>query len=525
VLLGLSACNRGRQNQPKVYKPIDHETVVAYEKLGATHITIGTATSPFQFRPYEAGTGLPGFRFDSLPQVKLPEVSVPFGIVLTDAGGKKVADAALKELASLKNLTALHLLNPPVTDAGLKELAALPNLTTLSLSAMSVTEGGLKGLASLQNLTALNLRAVEVTDVALKEMAGLKNLSILDLSNTTVKGAGSQEVYQGGRPVILPTQVTDGRLKELAPLKKLATLYLDHSQVTDEGLRSLREVGLLHTVLLSQDGFSLAEGKDGARPHSAADVRTLHLSMTGVTDAGLKELTGLKNLTTLELNSARVTDAGLKELAAFKKLTTLDLSGTKVTDAGLKDLAALKNLTTLYLTTTGVKGAGLKDLAPLRNLTTLHVMSLTDASLLGMCEGRLLHALADRKTSKGDIATVKGKGGARPKSEDEVIALDLRYTPVTEEGLKGLVALKNLASLNLAHTAVKDEDLKDLAALKSLTSLNLEHTGVTDAGIGELAALRGLNTLNLGGTRVTNEGRAVLRKKIPGCSITLSLFD
>ena len=44
-----------------------------------------------------------------------------------------------------------------------------------------------------------------------------------------------------------------------------------------------------------------------------------------------------------------MTDAGLKELAALKNLTTLDLSETRVTGAGLKELAALKNLTTLNL--------------------------------------------------------------------------------------------------------------------------------------------------------------------------------
>jgi hypothetical protein len=33
-----------------------------------------------------------------------------------------------------------------------------------------------------------------------------------------------------------------------------------------------------------------------------------------------------------------VTDAGLKELKELKQLTTLDLEGTQVTDAGLKEL-------------------------------------------------------------------------------------------------------------------------------------------------------------------------------------------
>src|SRR5438093_1271331 len=51
-----------------------------------------------------------------------------------------------------------------------------------------------------------------------------------------------------------------------------------------------------------------------------------------VTDARLKELTGLKNLQTLNLYGTLVTDAGLTELAGLKNLKTLSLGGTKVTD-------------------------------------------------------------------------------------------------------------------------------------------------------------------------------------------------
>ena len=58
-----------------------------------------------------------------------------------------------------------------------------------------------------------------------------------------------------------------------------------------------------------------------------------------VTDAGLKELADLKQLTWLRLTDASdVTDAGLKELKDLKQLTSLDLSGTKVTADGVADL-------------------------------------------------------------------------------------------------------------------------------------------------------------------------------------------
>src|SRR5206468_2949149 len=78
----------------------------------------------------------------------------------------------------------------------------------------------------------------------------------------------------------------------------------------------------------------------------------LDRSETDVTDAGVKELAGLKSLQALNLFNTKLTDAGLKELAGLKSLQTLDLSFTQVTDAGLKELGGLKGLQTLYLTAT-----------------------------------------------------------------------------------------------------------------------------------------------------------------------------
>ena len=74
------------------------------------------------------------------------------------------------------------------------------------------------------------------------------------------------------------------------------------------------------------------------RKHNTDDIIALYLSGAAVTDAGLKELASLKNLTTLDLSATKVTDAGLKELTALKNLAALILSDTQVTDAGVKEL-------------------------------------------------------------------------------------------------------------------------------------------------------------------------------------------
>src|SRR5205807_667167 len=87
-------------------------------------------------------------------------------------------------------------------------------------------------------------------------------------------------------------------------------------------------------------------------------VIAVNLTGTQVTDAGLKELKDLKQLTTLDLTDAVVTDAGLEELKHLKQLTTLNLNATPVTGAGLKELKDLKQLTTLYLSHTPVTAVG-----------------------------------------------------------------------------------------------------------------------------------------------------------------------
>jgi prevent-host-death family protein len=163
---------------------------------------------------------------------------------------------------------------------------------------------------SPDEITRLDLAGTDVTDSALKQLAELKNLTSLDLQGT---------------------KVTEKGLKELAGLKKLAVLGLGETQLSDANLRVLRAIGLLHCL-------NQASAEDGKRPKSLEDIVSLELCRGPVTDAGLRELAGLKKLTWLDLNDTRVTDAGLKELAGLKNLATLLLQDTQVTDAGVAEL-------------------------------------------------------------------------------------------------------------------------------------------------------------------------------------------
>src|SRR5438132_7218776 len=59
-----------------------------------------------------------------------------------------------------------------------------------------------------------------------------------------------------------------------------------------------------------------------------------------------------KPVIAVNLYGTKVTDAGLKELKHLKQLTSLNLACTQVTAAGLKELKHLKQLTSLKLSRT-----------------------------------------------------------------------------------------------------------------------------------------------------------------------------
>ena len=62
---------------------------------------------------------------------------------------------------------------------------------------------------------------------------------------------------------------------------------------------------------------------------------------------------GTRDLRTLDLSSTKVTDAGLSHLKGLTNLNTLSLFGTKVTDAGMVHLTGLTNLSKLRLWDSG----------------------------------------------------------------------------------------------------------------------------------------------------------------------------
>jgi len=119
-------------------------------------------------------------------------------------------------------------------------------------------------------------------------------------------------------------------------LQRVDSIDLAFTWVTDADLTSLRKLPYLRSLKLTCVWKLTDAGLMNLR--GLKQLAWLDLRYTHVTDAGLANLKELKQLQRLDLACVPVTDAGLMNLRDLKQFQWLDLDGTKVTDAGVAEL-------------------------------------------------------------------------------------------------------------------------------------------------------------------------------------------
>lgn len=134
------------------------------------------------------------------------------------------------------------------------------------------------------------------------------------------------------RPGVPPS---GGDLERIVAGGRVRSLDLSLSRVTDAGLAPLGRA----TGLRELDLFGTSVGDEGlAHLAGLAELRALYLESTRVGDAGLAHLARLRGLEALALSGTRITDAGLVHLKDLAGLRALDVSWTAVSEAGIEDL-------------------------------------------------------------------------------------------------------------------------------------------------------------------------------------------
>ncbi|MCF2443408.1 ribonuclease inhibitor [Dyadobacter sp. CY345] len=145
---------------------------------------------------------------------------------------------------------------------------------------------------------------------------------------------------------------------ELPKSAESAIAKLTVSEPSEKDIEALRKAGLL-VNRLSQDqnlievsavnAANFGDAQISLLLPLAEQITWLKLGKTKITDAGLKEVSKLKNLTRLHLEHTAVGDAGLANLKSLKYLEYLNLVDTKVSDRGLKNVADNKSVKSVYV--------------------------------------------------------------------------------------------------------------------------------------------------------------------------------
>lgn len=95
-------------------------------------------------------------------------------------------------------------------------------------------------------------------------------------------------------------------------------------------------------------------------------------------------------------------------------------------------------------------------------------------------------------------------------------------SPVEDEDMKVIRALRPTAHVSLYKSNVSDAGLAHLSGLTDLEILNLNGTKITDAGLVHLRGMRKLRYLDLSGTEIDGDGLAYLQNLTAPLQLTLS---
>ena len=211
---------------------------------------------------------------------------------------------------------------------------------------------------------------------------------------------------------------------------------------------------------------------DDWMPHIAklTNLKALRFTNNGkLTDAGMEQLAGLKNLETFSFVGTQITGRAYAKFDGFTKLTSVSHRGSNIDDEGLKELCDhLPNLQSLSLAHAKFTDAGAPHLAKLTKLKSLELGAHASAGALASLAALPLENLQ------------LGEGFESPES--------LRI-------VNDFTTLKRLTLTNCAKTT--DADLATLAGMKQLESLELGNLPMTAERTAQLVPFAFLKTFRL----------------------------
>ncbi len=294
--------------------------------------------------------------------------------------------------------------------------------------------------------------------------------------------------------------ITDADLETLASLEsgreQVASLDISRSGITDAGLQNLTKL---------------------------PELSVLILTATSIDGHGLEALAGCPKLKRLKVSSAlKITPQGWEALSKVSQLEFLDVSSTSsITDADVAKFTAMPHLRELNLSETTLTDEVFKTLAQMENLEILHIEKD------GLIRGSGLQAYTKSKPALREIyanGTPLGNAGLRHiKSIRSLAFLDISGTSLTDTQFAELKGANNLVHLKIGANFLSNDGMKIVLSLSKLKILDLEGMPtINDAALGILSKKSGLQTLNVKKTPCTPKAIEQFRKLQKNCEVLAS---
>ena len=405
-----------------------------------------------------------------------------------DLSGKGAGSAALKDISKLTELTSLKLSDNKISE--LDFLSSLKKLSSLDLSNNKISD--ISPLKKLSSIRTLHLDGNEIKDFS--PLYGLDSLSMLTIGDMDIKQSQlkklkeelpdciiySDDAKEDVIEIKLGGKTFDNNVTELdlsgcdvhdisllSVCTKLKKLDLSDNSISD--ISALVDIPELAELDLSNNRIS-----DISPLMSVSKLTYLNLAGNRI-----KSVAALQDLTSLtELNLSSNELGGIAAVGRLTNLKTLWLDDTGLKDASLEELYGLKNLKKLSIKDNSeLSEAAVTTLQKKLSGCTISHSELKREIVLG---GKSFACDAETVEANGlglsDISKVSGFSNVKH--------LDLSNNSISR--LSPLSQLKTLETLDLSNNRISD--VSALTSLKNLKQLWLGGNSISAEQLQSLKA-------------------------------------
>ena len=233
-------------------------------------------------------------------------------------------------------------------------------------------------------------------------------------------------------------------------------------------------------------------------PSIVAELKSLDVSQSTVTDEGVRLLGHFAALTRVDLTALNINGAGIEGLEPLGNLRELTMASVQMgSSTGWERLGRLSQVEMLNLSLTNITDADVSSLITMTGLKELNVSNtaLTDAALNQFAKLENLEILRIQGNRMMNGAGLKAF--VQSKQKPGLRGLYASSTPLSREGMSNVKKIGSLEVFENASTQLNDQLLFELKGATNLKTVGVGNNNLTAASGLTIKTMRNLESLDL----------------------------